>query len=193
MEREEIYKSIPSIQTERLILRKLVKEDGEDMFKYASEPAVSRFMPWEAHKTIEDTKGFVDLILNAYEQQRKLTWAIELKETGQMIGTIDFVSWQPKRFKAEIAYTLSHEYWGKGLMREAADGLLAFGFKEMELNKIEAPIMLENVQSRRLAKKLGMTQEGVARDHMIIKGEFVDLAMYAILKREYMAQRSAAN
>lgn len=193
MEKEEIFKSIPSIQTERLILRKLVKEDAEDMFKYASEPAVSRFMPWKAHKTIEDTKEFVDLILNAYGQQRKLTWAIELKATGQMIGTIDYVSWQPKRFKAEIAYTLSHEYWGKGLMREAADGLLAFGFKEMELNKVEAPIMLENDQSRRLAKKLGMTQEGVARDHMIIKGKFVDLAMYAILKREYMAQRSAAN
>lgn len=193
MDREEIYNRIPTIQTDRLILRKLAKEDADDMFKYASEPAVSRFMPWEAHKTIEDTKEFLAFVIKAYEQQRKLTWAIELKATGQMIGTIDYVSWQPKRFKAEIAYTLSPEYWGKGLMREAVDGLLAFGFKEMELNKVEAPIMLENVQSRRLAQKLGMTQEGVARDHMIIKGGFVDLAMYAILKREYVALRPATN
>lgn len=190
MDKEEIYKRIPAIQTNRLILRKLKEEDAADLFKYASEPAVSRFMPWEAHKTIEDAKEFLAFILKAYEQQRKLTWAIELKETGRMIGTIDYVSWLPKRFKAEIAYTLSPEYWGKGLMREAADGLLAFGFGEMGLNKVEAPIMLGNAQSRRLAEKLGMKLEGVARDHMIIKGEFVDLAMYSILKREYVAQRA---
>lgn len=181
----EIYQTVPILETERLILRKLVMADAIDMFRYASEPAVSRFMPWDVHKTIEDTKEFLAFILKAYEQQKKLTWAIELKATGQMIGTIDYVNWLPKRFKAEIAYTLSHEYWGQGLMREAADGLLAFGFDQMGLNKVEAPIMLDNVQSRRLAEKLGMQQEGIARDHMVIKGKFVDLAMYTILKREY--------
>lgn len=182
---KETYQTVPILETERLILRKLVMADAIDMFRYASEPAVSRFMPWGVHKTIEDTKEFLAFILKAYEQQKKLTWAIELKATGQMIGTIDYVNWLPKRFKAEIAYTLSHEYWGQGLMREAADGLLAFGFDQMGLNKVEAPIMLDNVQSRRLAEKLGMQQEGIARDHMVIKGEFVDLAMYTILKREY--------
>lgn len=189
MTSEEIYRTVPALETERLLLRKLVMEDAEDLFKYASEPSVSRFMPWGVHKTIDDSKGFLASILEAYERQQKLTWAIQLKQTGKMIGTIDYVSWQPKRSKAEIAYTLSHEYWGQGLMKEAADGLLAFGFNEMELNKIEAPIMLDNAQSRRLAEKLGMKLEGVARDHMVIKGEFVDLAMYAILKREFSAKR----
>lgn len=189
MTSEEIYRTVPALETERLLLRKLVMEDAEEGFKYASEPSVSRFMPWGEHKTIDDSKGFLASILEAYERQQKLTWAIQLKQTGKMIGTIDYVSWQPKRSKAEIAYTLSHEYWGRGLMKEAADGLLAFGFKEMGLNKIEAPIMLENTQSRRLAEKLGMKLEGVARDHMVIKGKFVDLAMYAILKREFSAKR----
>lgn len=189
MIREEIYRTVPAIETERLLLRKLVMEDAEDLFKYASEPSVSRFMPWDVHKTIEETKGFLAFILDAYDQHQKLTWAIQLKQTGKMIGTIDYVSWQPKRSKAEKAYTLSQEYWGQGLMKEAADGLLAFGFKEMGLNKIEAPIMLENTQSRRLAEKLGMKLEGVARDHMVIKGEFVDLAMYSILEREFSAKR----
>ena len=190
MEREEIYRNVPAIETERLILRKLELADAEDLFRYASEPAVSRFMPWNVHKTIEETKRFLAFILDAYEQQRKLTWAIELKETGKMIGTIDYVSWQPKRSKAEMAYTLSHEYWGRGLMKEAAEGLLAFGFKEMGLNKVEAPIMLENAQSRRLAEKLGMKLEGVARDHMVIKGDFVDLAMYSLLKSEFSATQN---
>lgn len=187
---EEIYRKVPTLETERLILRKLMMDDAKDMFSYASKPAVSRFMPWDVHKSVEDTKEFLAFIMKAYEENRKLTWAIELKETGRMVGAIDYVSWLPKRFKAEIAYTLSHEYWGKGMMREAAAGLLAFGFDEMGLNKVEAPIMLDNVQSRRLAEKLGMKQEGIARDHMVIKGEFVDLAIYSILKREYTAQRT---
>lgn len=190
MTSEEIYRTVPALETERLLLRKLRMEDAEDLFFYASEPVVSRFMPWEVHKTIDDSKGFLAFILDAYEQGRKLAWAIELKETEKMIGTIDYVSWQPKRSKAELAYTLSHEYWGRGLMKEAAEGLLAFGFREMGLNKVEAPIMLGNARSRRLAEKLGMKLEGVARDHMVIKGKFVDLAMYSLLKKEYLADKA---
>nr|WP_316047187.1 GNAT family N-acetyltransferase [Planococcus glaciei] len=67
----EIYQTVPILETERLILRKLVMADAIDMFRYASEPAVSRFMPWGVHKTIEDTKEFLAFILKAYEQQKK--------------------------------------------------------------------------------------------------------------------------
>lgn len=73
-------------------------------------------------------------------------------------------------------------------MLEAAEALIDFGFKEMDLIKVEAPIMLDNKQSQRLAEKLGMIREGVARKHMVIKGEFVDLAMYAVLKEEFYSR-----
>ncbi|MGI2328320.1 GNAT family N-acetyltransferase [Planococcus sp. YIM B11945] len=178
--------NLPVLETERLILRKLKMEDAKDMFEYASVASVSRFMPWEVHKSVEETKGFLSFILQSYEQKKKLTWAIELKSEGKMIGTIDFVNWMPKRFKAELAYVLSHHYWGNGFTAEAGKALLAYGFGDMELNKVEAPIMLDNVQSRRVLEKLGMKFEGIARQHMIIKGEFVDLAFYSLLKSEYL-------
>ncbi|WKA54665.1 GNAT family N-acetyltransferase [Planococcus shixiaomingii] len=177
----------PVLETERLILRKLTLADAEDMFEYASEPMVSRFVPWEVHKSVEDTKAFLAFLTESYGKKRKLTWAIELKSEGKMIGTIDFINWLPKRHKAELAYILSHNYWGSGLILEAAKSLLDYGFQKMELNKVEAPIMLDNFQSQRVVEKLGMQREGVARQHMIINGEFVDLAMYSILKREYVS------
>lgn len=183
-----IYSQLPTIESERLTLRKLRLTDADDMFEYASEPAVSRFMPWQAHHTTDDTREFIGLIRKGYEDNKKLTWAIELKRENKMIGTIDFVSWLQKRQRAEIAYTLSHHYWGQGLMLEAAEALIDFGFKEMDLIKVEAPIMLDNQQSQRLADKLGMIREGVLRKHMIIKGEFVDLAMYAVLKEEFYSR-----
>ena len=187
MEIEEIYKTVPTMETERLILRKLVMLDAEDMFNYACEPAVSRFMPWEAHKTIKETKEFIGFILSGYERQRKLTWAIELKATGEMIGTIDFVKWLPKHGRAEIAYALSRQYWGMGYMPEAAKALMAFGFNNMELNKVEASILLGNCQSRSVLEKIGMFFEGVARQHFKLRDEFVDLAMYSILRSEFLA------
>lgn len=182
---KEQQSDLPVLETERLILRKLDLADAEDMYEYASEPIVSRFVPWEAHKSVEDTKELLAFMIDSYGQKKKLTWAIELKNENKMIGTIDFINWMPKRYKAELAYILSHKYWGRGLTLEAARGLLAYGFAEMELNKVEAPIMLNNFQSQRVVEKLGMQHEGVARQHMIINGEFVDLAMYSVLKSEW--------
>ncbi|MCJ1909013.1 GNAT family N-acetyltransferase [Planococcus ruber] len=185
MNAEKFYGNLPSIETERLILRGIKESDAEDLFAYASEPKVSRFMPWAAHRTIEDSKAFITFVLNAYRQKNKLTWAIELKTDRKMIGTIDFVKWLPKHARAEIAYTLSDHHWGQGLTAEAVKALAEFGFTEMQLNKIEAPIVPENVQSQRVLEKVGMKLEGVARQHFRLKGELVDLAQYSMLKEEF--------
>lgn len=190
--KQKIYSELPVIETERLVLRKLKMDDAADLFAYASDPAVPRFMPWEAHKTKEETNEFIRFILDGYENQRKLTWAIELKGTGKMIGTIDFVKWLPKHGRAEIAYALSRKYWGKAYMPEAAKALIAFGFNSMELNKIEASILLENIQSRSVLEKIGMSFEGVARQHFKLRNEFVDLAMFSLLKSEYLPERKEA-
>jgi ribosomal-protein-alanine N-acetyltransferase len=188
---EKIYSNLPNIETERLILRKLTLEDADDMFDYASEPIVSRFMPWEVHQSMEDTEEFIAFVLNGYDQKNKLTWAIELKSEGKMIGTIDFVKWLPKHGRAEIGYALSHRYWGNGFTQEAAKALIAFGFENMRLNKVEAPIVPDNFQSQRVLEKAGMVREGLARQHFFMKGQFVDLAMYSILKEEFDHQQSA--
>lgn len=190
--KQRIYSEVPVIETERLVLRKLERGDAADLFEYASDPAVPRFMPWEAHNTIEETNEFITFILEAYEKQQKLTWAIELKTTGKMIGTIDFIKWLPKHGRAEIAYALSRKYWGKAYMPEAAKALVAFGFNNMELNKVEASILLENSQSRSVLEKIGMSFEGVARQHFKLKDEFVDLAMYSLLKSEYLSEQKEA-
>lgn len=186
LNKEEIYANMPIIETERLILRKLTIEDAADMFEYASEPLVSQFVPWEVHKSIEDSREFLRFILNGYEKNNKLTWAIELKSEQKMIGTMDFVKWTDKHYRAEIAYVLSHHYWGKGFTHEAARALTEFGFDKMGLNKVEASIVPDNFQSQRVLEKLGMTREGVARQHFLMKGELIDLAAYSVLKAEFI-------
>ncbi len=180
----EKLNSVPIIETERLLLRGLTVEDADDLYEYASEHKVSQYVPWDAHKSLEDSIEFLKYILNAYEYKKKRTWAIELKEEGKLIGTIDYVNWVPSHRKAELTYVLSHHYWGKGFTYEAAQKLLHYGFETMGLHRVEAPIMLENKQSQRVLEKLGMTYEGIARQSFYLNGQYVDLAMYAILKDE---------
>lgn len=104
---QQVFNTVSLIETERLILRALKRSDADDFYAYASNPAVSRFLPWEPHRTIEETKKLLEGILAACEQQEKLIWAIEKKDDKKMIGTIDFIKWLPKHGRAEIAYALS--------------------------------------------------------------------------------------
>ncbi|MEB2494658.1 GNAT family N-acetyltransferase [Peribacillus frigoritolerans] len=90
MKIRDIYGELPSLTTDRLLLRKFTVADAEDMFEYASEPVVSRFVPWESHNTIEDTYEFLNFIHKQYQEGKIAPWAIEFKQTKKVIGTIDF-------------------------------------------------------------------------------------------------------
>lgn len=185
MKVEEIYKNVPVIETERLILRKITLNDLEDMFEYGSDEDVSRYVTWDTHKTTNDTKDFIEFVLSKYEKCEVAPWGIELKETGKLIGTVDFVSWSPDHNNAEIGYVLSRAYWGMGITTEAANELIRFGFDHMELVRIQARCFIKNTGSERVMEKLGMTFEGIVRKGMFAKGKHQDLKLYSILKEEF--------
>ncbi|RDU34977.1 GNAT family N-acetyltransferase [Neobacillus piezotolerans] len=185
MEIETVYADLPKLETERLILRKVTMNDAEDMFAYGSDEEVARYVTWDKHNTIEDTRSFIDFVLGKYENKQLAPWAIESKETGRMIGTIDFVSWQPRHNSAEIGYVIARDQWGKGITTEAASELIKFGFEHMELVRIQARCFIENIGSARVMEKVGMSFEGVNRKAAFIKGKHRDLKIYAILKEDF--------
>lgn len=187
MKIEDVYGNLPTLTTERLILRKITHEDMNDMFVYTSNDEVSRYVTWDTHRTLTDTKQFIDLVLHNYANKKIAPWAIEHKVTKKMIGTIDFVSWSPSHHVAEIGYVLSQDFWGKGLMTEAARAIIAFGFEKMELVRIQARCISENLGSERVMQKAGMTLEGIMRKAMLTKGAHRDMKLYAILKEEFNA------
>ncbi|MDM5227329.1 GNAT family protein [Cytobacillus sp. NJ13] len=174
----EKFADVPSIETERLILRKVTLDDTEDMYLYASDEEVTKSVTWDTHSSLTDTIEFINKFLPQYDAP----WGIELKENGKFIGTVHFVWWQPEHDSAEIGYVLSKEYWGKGLITEAARAIISFGFDSMNLVRIQARCFLENKGSERVMEKLGMSFEGISRRVMYVKGEHKDLKVYSILK-----------
>jgi ribosomal-protein-alanine N-acetyltransferase len=112
-------------------------------------------------------------------------FGIEYKENHKLIGTISFVFWNLKHQKAEVAYILSHPYWGQGIMTEALKEIIQFGFDSMDLVRIEARCIEENLGSEGVMKKEGMSYEGTLRKSMFTKGKHHNIKLYSILKDEW--------
>ena len=172
---------LPVLETERLILRKLTMKDAEDVFEYASNPEVSKYVGWEYHKSIEDSKSFIRLMLKKYRKRKISAWCIVLKENDKLIGTCGFISYIRNHERAQIGFSLSWKYWNKGLMTEAIKEVIRFGFEVLMLNRIESICLLENSASERTMQKAGMEYEGILRKYLYTKGKYHDVKMYAIL------------
>lgn len=182
---DEVFRDLPTLETKRMILRKLRMEDVPDVHAYASDPEVSRHVAWDTHRSMEDSRTFVGSVIEQYNNGLVSTWGIAEKESGRVIGTCGFVYWNIDHGRSEIGYAIGRDYWGRGMMSEAARAMLKFGFGRMGLNRIEARCEVDNIASARVMEKIGMSYEGILREQMFVKGSYRDLKMYAILKREW--------
>ncbi|MDJ0515958.1 MAG: GNAT family protein [Trichodesmium sp. MO_231.B1] len=189
MKNLDIFSNLPTIETERILLRKMSLKDAKDMFEYAQDSQVSKYTGWYTHNSIQDTKLFLQYTINNYKNNEVSNWGIVHKAEQKLIGTAGFIDWNLEDARAEIGYTLSRKYWGKGYMTEVVNAIIYFGFRTMILNRIEARCVIENIASARVMEKVGMKYEGILRECMFIKGKYRDLKIYSILKEEFSAKK----
>ena len=177
-----IFSHLPRLETARLILRPLTMKDAQDMYAYAQDPEVSRHVLWDAHQSLGESRRFLRFALRQYRKGQPGSFAITLRDSGRMIGTVGFMWVNVDYRSAEVGYSLSREYWNRGIMTEALRAVIAFGFDELELNRIEAQHETDNPASGRVMAHVGMRYEGTMRQRLKNKGRFVDVAVYAILR-----------
>lgn len=180
------FKNIPTMQTERLILRRMLKSDDSDMFEYASDPAVSRYLLWGPHPDVKYTKRYLTFLQTKYHAGEFYDWALVEKKRKKMIGTCGFTSFDFENNSAEVGYVLNRNFWHAGLAPEALFEVIKFGFLILELNRIEAKYIIGNENSRRVMEKLGMQFEGIARESMFVKGKYVSIGTCAILRSDFL-------
>ncbi len=189
MKKEKIYRifaNIPTLKTERLSLRAMHPIDAEDMYDYAKREDVTRYLTWNPHKSVSYTKEYLRYVHSRYSLGDFYDWAIIDLESRRMIGTCGFTSIDTANDSAEIGYVLNPEFQGRGLGSEAVERVLAFGFEELELHRIEARFMADNARSRRLMERVGMTFEGFRRDAVMVKGEYRTVGICSILCNEWV-------
>jgi len=181
----DVFKDLPTLQTERLTLRKLQPDDLKSLFEYGSHPEVTRFTTWDSYESISSAKEFLGNVIARYESRREAPWGISLQTNDKLIGTCGFDDWSIRHSRSEISYALGQPYWGNGYMTEALKRILSFGYDVMRLNRIDARCVLENVRSENVMKKLGMVHEGTLRQHMFMKGKYFDVRVYAMLRQDW--------
>lgn len=185
----DILSNLPTIETERLLLRKITLNDASDMFEYGSDPQVSEYTTWSTHTSIEDTKYFIKSLVKMYKKRELVDWGIVHKAEKKFIGTCGYVGWSMTHSRAEMGYALSRKYWNQGYMSEAVNAMMEFGFREMHLNRIEAKCQVNNIASARVMEKVGMQLEGILRQQLFVKDEYWDIKIYSILKDDFFADR----
>lgn len=182
------HKGTEVINTDRLLLRKFELDDACDMFKnWATDSEVRKFLSWKPHESIEVTKGIVEMWVKEYKDDNIYDWAIELKESGEVIGQISVVKLDEKNYSCEMGYNISRNYWNKGITSEALKSVIDYLFSQVGFNRIEARYDTNNGASGKVMIKSGMQHEGTLRKVKLRDNkEFYDLAIYSILKEDWI-------
>ncbi len=176
--------SMPTLETRRLILRRISKSDAKDIFAYSSDPEVARHVLWSAQKDIGEAKDYCRYMLARYKKDLPSSWGIVDKRTNHLVGTIGYMDYSEDNASVEVGYSLARRLWNGGYMTEALERVIAYTFDTMDINRIEAQHEIDNPASGRVMEKCGMRKEGVLRQRLYNKGKYVDVALYAILRND---------
>lgn len=174
--------SMPTLETPRLILRRIAMSDAKDIFAYSCDEEVARHVLWTAQRSIGEAKEYCRFMMRKYRNDEPSSWGIIEKKTNKLVGTIGFMDYSEDNASVEVGYSLARWVWNCGYMTEALRRVIDYAFETMDLNRIEAQHEVTNPSSGRVMEKCGMKKEGVLRQRLYNKGKFVDVALYAIVR-----------
>lgn len=177
------FTPFPELKTGRLLLRKLQRTDADEMFFLRTNEDVLRYIGREPTKTIAEAEEFINKINKAVDENESILWGIAfLNEPSTIIGTICIWNFQTEHYRGEIGYILHPDHWRKGLMKEAINAVVDYGFSILGLHSIEAQLNPENKGSSAVLESTGFTKEGHLKENFYFNGEFRDTAIYSKLK-----------
>lgn len=194
---DEVFLKLPRLETNRLILRQITNsdEDGRDCLEFINDYNVYRY--WGLYDEENDPNGrhkpkkknrldyHYKNTMKEYHAKRELSWLIELKETGKVIGEIVLYDFQLKK-QADIGYRINKEYWGQAYAPEAVQAVMKAAFELLDLTRLQLRCFAKNKGSMRVAQKLGFTQEGFIKQGAILN-VMTDYYIFGYLKEDYIS------
>ena len=180
-----LFDKLPSLETERLMLRDVQTGDFEAIYAYSSNPVFYQSMGRSVPASKEKVWSDIQTILQTDKKGSPRNWIIVLKSNGQVIGDCGFNEYRANNRRGEINYAIDPNLWNQGFATEAALGVIRFGFETMHLNRIQAICNTANKASERVIQKAGMKYEGLLRNYIQFEGKLLDMKMYSLLRNEW--------
>ena len=180
----------PNLQTERLLLRPFVEKDATRVHELAGDKQIAATTLNVPHPYKDgDAEKWISTLSEAFDSGTGVTFAIDLQAESLLIGAIGLVL-NRRHERGEMGYWIGTAYWGNGYCTEAAKSVLTYGFDVLGLHKIHAKYMDTNPASGRVLAKIGMSHEGLRREHYKKWDTFTDHHEYGILATEYRNQQT---
>lgn len=162
------YKGTQKIETERLILRKLKNTDAEEIFNnWLSDPEVSKYMVWNYQNSIKETEKWLEKCIIKYQKLDSYHWGIELKESGELIGSISANKADTIDECYEIGYAIGRRFWRKGYATEALKSIVEYLNEKVGIRKFLCRYAKDNQASGSVIRKVGFKYKG--------KGQFISI------------------
>lgn len=180
----ENKRKFPIIETTRLKLREPLQKDAIALLEVTQDEAVMKYYGMAPFESKAEALGEINWFNKIYTQKEGIRWVITEKGVGNYIGDIGFHNYETAHSRAEIGLKLAKAFWRKGIMTEALEQVLKYGFMVMQLNRIEAVVDPENAACLGLLKKAGFVEEGTLREYEHEAKGYVDLVMLSLLKKD---------
>jgi len=182
---DAVFQAFPRLETERFVLRQLHASDAEPLFSVFSDEEVTRFYDDEAFTEVGQAREQIEAWARGFDAQRAVRWGIAQRTDDTVVGTCGYYGFHTWNSRGSIGYELARPSWRQGIMTEALDAIIGFGFGEIGLNRIQAVVMPGNVGSEKLLEKLGFRREGLLREYENWGGKgYVDVTMFSLLRSE---------
>ena len=175
---------LPTIDTPRLRLRPFTPDDAPRLRKLCADPDVASSTLHLPHPyQLSDAENWIHKHVAEFEAGQAMTLAITLRDVELLVGNVTLRMCRANA-SGELGYLIGRRYWGRGYCSEAARAVVAFGFGELGLQRIEAQHFARNPASGRVMEKIGMQREGVLRQSLCRWGQREDAVIYGLLKHE---------
>lgn len=178
-----MMQAFPVLQTERLQLREFIADDIENVFNGLSHPIVIKYYG-VSYESLESAKAQMKFFSDLRDKGTGIWWAVCNSGNTVFYGACGLNNLSKEHKKAEIGFWLLPEFWGQGIIAEAASLICEYGFTQLGLHRIEAIVETENGNSKKVLEKLGFSHEGTMKECEIKNGKFISLDMFALLKSE---------
>lgn len=175
------FDPFPILETERLVLRRIILDDAQSYFELRSNVDAMKHICKPLQTSIEESKKMIYQINEMIAFNDGIGWAISLKDNPKMIGSVSFHRIDKVHYRAEIGYMLHPNYWRKGIVSEAVEAIIKYGFNILKFHSIEAHIDPTNVGSEKILQNFNFVKEAYFKENYFFAGQFLDTAVYSLI------------
>ena len=179
-----VFNTFPLLESSRLLFQNMATADPQEVFIMRSDSQIYKYLDRPMAQSIDDAIKHIDLLKNSFAEHTAISWLLVERSTMKVAGYIGLWRFVIENNRAEIGYVLKHEFWGKGLMKEAIDAVVRFAFSPMEFHSIMANVNPANIQSIKVLEKCNFKKEACFREDYFYNGAYLDTLIFGLLEKD---------